>query len=311
MRIRCGTWTFLAVVLAAGTSAQSSPITVDSVGVLDPNPNALALVDAASNTAANGVTLANFQPLMTAAFAANIGGVMDFQEQFQGGGYPNNPAASTQNGVTLGNGASNLISVKYGASQVPTMGFFRNSATDGIDAAINQGANVISGGGSARNGSGTSFWDFTTSPPTASSGPAGGNIIAAGGGYMGITGAAAVELDFNNGLAAFGITALPRGSSRHTQLTLTLSDNSTIVSSNDLVTTSAVFWGFELTPAQLASGLSISKVSFAHPDGVNRYDDLAFVVAVPEPGSIALMALGGVGFIAIVFRRRGNNRLSV
>jgi hypothetical protein len=243
---------------------------------------------------------------MTAAFAANTGGVLDFQESFQGGTFPNNPAASLQNGVTVGNGAANAITVKYGLSQITGMSFFRNtsaSVNDGIDAAINQGTNVISGGGSARNGSGTSFWDFTTSPPTASAGPAGGNIIAAGGGYMGITNNAATELDFNNGLAAFGITGLPRGATRHTQITLTLSDNSTIAGSNDVVGTSAVFWGFELTPAQLASGLSITKVSFAHPDGVNRYDDLAFVLAVPEPASLTLIAMGGLGLTAFGWRR--------
>jgi hypothetical protein len=313
MRIPNKAWAAVVFCLAVAefSIANGAPLTVDSLGVLDPNPNTLTMTDALSNTSlgANGVTLANFQTLITSSFAANKGGVLDFQEAFQGGTWPNNPAASPNNGVTVGNSSANAITATYGVSQIPTMSFFRNSATDGIDAAINQGLNVISGGGSTRSGSGTSFWDFTTSPPTSSPGPAGGNIIAAGGGYMGITGAAAVELDFNNGLSAFGITGLPRGATRHTQITLTLSDNSTIVGSNDIVGTSAVFWGFQLTPAQLASGLSITKASFAHPDGVNRYDDLAFVVAVPEPASLALVGVGSLGMVVLGLRSRRSVRI--
>ena len=239
----------VAVASTAGM-AMGAPITVDSVGVLDPNPNNLTIADSAGNTSLglNGVTLANFKTLITAAFASNTGGVLDFQESFQGGTWPNNPVASPNTGVAVGNGSANAVTATYGTSQTSTMSFFRNSTTDGFDANINQGTNVISGGGSTRTGSGTALEDFTTSPPTASPGPAGGSIIAAGGGYLGFT-AANPELDFNNGLAAFGITALPRGASRHTQITLTLSDNSTtIVGTNDLVTTSAVFYGFASRP---------------------------------------------------------------
>ena len=157
---------------------------------------------------------------------------------------------------------------------------------------------MISGGGSTRNGTGTSFWDFTNSPPTASAGPAGGNIIAAGGGYMGIAGNAATTLTFNTGLVGFGITGLPHGATRHARLTLTLSDDGTTVGSNDVVGTSAVFLGFELTPTEIANGLTISSVAFAHPDGVNRYDDLAFITAVPEApafdlcGAVVVRAVG-------------------
>ena len=300
----CG---ILLTAIVSGT-ALAAPITVDSVGTLDPNPNTLTIVDAPSNSAAHGVTLSSFQSLMTSAYANDKGGVVDFQEQFQGGSWPNNAAASLQNGVTVGNGSANAITVKFGVSQAQALSFYRSGGVsgDGIDAAINQGTSVISGGGSARNGSGTSFWDFTNSPPTASAGPAGGNIIAAGGGYMGIAGNAATTLTFNTGLVGFGITGLPRGQTRHTQLTLTLSDNSTIVGSNDVVGTSAVFWGFELTPTEIANGLTISSVAFAHPDGVNRYDDLAFITAVPEAPAFALCGVVIVGAIGL---RQGANAL--
>jgi hypothetical protein len=311
MKILRSVWVLAPVVAALLNlpgSIFASPITVDSVGVLDPNPNSLTLADAVSNSATNGVTLSSFQTLITNAYANNTGGVLDFQEQYQGGTWPNNPQNSPNNGVTVGNGSANTITATYGVSQTPTMSFFRNNsggAGDGIDAAVNQGTNVISGGYTTRNGGGSGSIGFSgTTPVPVSS----GGTTGIGGGYMGIAGNAATELDFNNGLAAFGITALPRGASRHTQITLTLSDNSTIVGSNDLVTTSAVFWGFQLTPAQLSSGLTITKVAFAHPDGVNRYDDLAFVVAVPEPASLLLMGLSGVSLLAL--RRLSGSRNS-
>lgn len=291
-------------VLSASTLA--SPITVDSVGVLDPNPNSLTLADAVSNSAANGITLANFQTLMTASFASNSGGVLDFQEQYQGGTWPNNPQNSANNGVTVGNGSANTITATYGVSQSSSLGFFRNVSvtTDGIDAAVNQGTNVVSGGYTTRNGGGSGNVDFSGATPT----PVGsGGTSGIGGGYLGIVGTGSpMELDFNSGLSAFGITAIPRGSSRHTQITATLSDNSTFSTTNEFVTTSAVFFGLQLTPAQLSSGLSITKVTLVMPDGVNRYDDLAFVV-VPEPASLLLMGVGGVALIAL---RRGMRKQS-
>jgi len=151
-KIGCGSGAFAFLVLGLMHAGMGATITVDTVGVLDPNPNALPIVDATSNAAANGVTLTNFQTLMTSAFASNTGGVMDFQEQFQGGTWPNNPAGSPNNGLTVGNSSANTITATYGVSQSQSMSFFRNNAAaDGIDAAVNQGLNVISGGGSTRN----------------------------------------------------------------------------------------------------------------------------------------------------------------
>src|SRR3954453_16517660 len=85
-------------LLFAGSRSFAAPITVGSVGLLDPNPNALTIVDAASNTSlgANGLPLAAFQTLMqgpAGAFQRNTGGVVDFQEAFQGGTWPSQTSA--------------------------------------------------------------------------------------------------------------------------------------------------------------------------------------------------------------------------
>jgi hypothetical protein len=277
----------------------AGPISVSSVGVLDPNPNSQTLVDAASNTA-GGVTLANFKTMIIAAYANNTGGVLDFQELYQGGSWPNNNNGAA-NGTTVGNGAANPVVGSYGTSLSNTMSFYRLEgdtllAADGIDANTNQGTNVISGGWNTSGGSGTGLVNFSGGTAVID-----GTGSTAGGGYMGITGdGSPCTLVFSsNPLSAFGITGLPRGSSRATNIVFTLSDSTTFTTSNDLITTSAVFYGY-----QAPSGLSITKVQINNPNGVNRFDDLAFVVAVPEPASLILMGLSGVSLL-VLRRRRG------
>jgi hypothetical protein len=296
-----------AVAVCAAGSALGSAVTVDSVEALNPNPYAIPTVDAASNTAGpNGITLAAFQTLMqgpSGAYRANRGGVLNFEQQFQGGSWPN--AIASSNGIDVGNGAANLVTARYGLGLASNLQFYRTSTgTDAIDSNTN---NILagvtstvsgSGGGTLNpgqnNAGGVAKYNFTTQAydPTAPD---------VGGAYMGVVGGAALELNFLTGLQAFGITGLPRGATRHTQLTFTLSDSTTFTSSNEVVGTSAVFFGGQVTPAQAALGLTITKVAFAHPDGVNRYDDLAFVVPVPEPSCMGLM---GTACLVIMLRRR-------
>lgn len=139
--------------------------------------------------------------------------------------------------------------------------------------------------------------DFVTTPgtpiPDGTIVPVAGN----GGGYIGITDSGSpATLVFNTPLSFLGLTALPRGASRDTLMTVTLSDGSTVQVGGggaQLVTTSAVFFGYAAPLGQ-----SITRVALTNPHGagVNRYDDLAFVLTVPEPTSLAAL-VGGFGLL--------------
>lgn len=146
--------------------------------------------------------------------------------------------------------------------------------TDGIDANTNQGTNVISGGWNTQNGSGVGLVNFAGGTAVID-----GTGVNAGGGYMGIVGdGTPCTLVFSsNPLSAFGITGLPRGATRDTSIVFTLSDNTTFTTSDEVVGTSAVFFGY-----QAPTGKSITQVQIINPNGVNRFDDLAFVVAAPS-----------------------------
>jgi hypothetical protein len=121
--------------------------------------------------------------------------------------------------------------------------------------------------------------------------------VNSGGSYVGITGLASpATLVFNTPLSYFGITAVPRGATRDTNIALTLSDNSIVILGTDIVGASAVFFSYQLSAGQVAAGLSIKQAAFTNPNagGPNRYDDLAFIVA-PTPVTEATWNLPGSG----------------
>src|SRR4051794_34480330 len=103
MKRRIALATAVLAGVAAAERAGAIPVTVDSVGALDPNPSNLTITDAASNSSnPNGITLANARTLLSGAFSSHTGGVIDFQQQFQGGTWPNAP--SSNNGVDVADG---------------------------------------------------------------------------------------------------------------------------------------------------------------------------------------------------------------
>jgi hypothetical protein len=243
-------------VVATAPAALGVPISVSSVGNYAPNPNGLTLNNAASNSAAGGITLANFQTLMTTAFASNTGGVVDFENAT---GWINSNFGPT---TAFGDGAANPVTVSYGVAQSETVDFWRTDV-DGfgpiaIDSNNNNGANVVSGTN-----------------------------------YMGVRSSGnPVNLTFSKPLSALGFTLVPRGALRNVSMTAILEDTSTIVGSTEQIaadnTPGPFFWGFAAPAGNRIVGLRI-----ASPDGFSRFDDLGFV-AVPEPASVALMGLAGL-----------------
>ena len=234
------------------------------MGTYAPNPTPLTISDAASNLTANGVTLANFRTLISGAFTANTGGVIDNEDQSAGGTIV---GKWRNNGTTYGDGIANAIAVSYGTAQGNTLHLYRSDldATGlpvGLNANSNNGTNIVSG----------------TS-------------------YLGIpANASPINLVFSKGLSALGLTEVPRGALRVDTLTAILDNASTLAGSTETITANntpgAIFWGF-----QAPAGRSIVGLNIVSTDGTaiqfSRYDDLGFVVAVPEPPSLALVGFGG------------------
>jgi hypothetical protein len=308
MKITSNGWAVLVIILAIGGTLQGAPVTVDSVGTLVPNPSTLTI------TEVGNTSLTAARALIAAAHPIGTGGTIDFQQKFQGGTFPN--ATSSTNGVDVADGAANPLQVTASndgagnATGAIIFSFYRVESaggTNNIDSNTNQGINTVSGGYKSRDpiAAGTAVTgtvDFTTIPPTPD--PASGGTTGVGGAYMGITGSGSpATFVFNNGLSFFGITALPRGATRDTLITLTETPIgggpaiSVPIGGATVVSASAVFFGQTADP-----GYTITGATFTNPNGqgVNRYDDLAFVVAVPEPASLALLAMGGMSLVVLV-----------
>jgi hypothetical protein len=245
-----------AVVVSAPT-ADALPISVSSVGNYAPNPNALTLNDAASNSAAGGITLANFQTLMTGAFASNTGGVINFENAT---GWINSNGGAT---TAFGDGAANPVTVSYGVAQSESLGLWRtdvdaNLVPLAVDSNSNNGVNVVSGTN-----------------------------------YMGArTSGSPLNFAFSKPLSAIGFSLVPRGQLRNVSMAAILENSSTIVGSTEQITAANTpgpyFWGFAAPVGNRIVGLRVDS-----PNGFSRFDDLGFV-AVPEPGSIALISLAGL-----------------
>ena len=130
-----------------------------------------------------------------------------------------------------------------------------------------------------------------------------GTTDVSGGQYLGFGGSGSpVTLTFSQGLVDWGVTELNRGASRDVTLGFTLADNTVInyalqnqdPSGNN--SGALNFYGFQASVSN-----PLMKVTMV-ANGFVRYDDMAFVVAVPEPGTMALAAVGGAA--VLLFRRR-------
>jgi PEP-CTERM motif len=143
----------------------------------------------------------------------------------------------------------------------------------------------------------------TFGPTTGSGSP-----TTSGVNYLGFSGVGSpVTLNFSTGLVDWGMTQLDRFASRSATFTFTLADNSTITYAAQTQDPSANntgadnWYGFQASASNPLVSVGITANGFV------RFDDMAFVVAAPEPGSMVLLGMGCItGLVA--YRRRSSSR---
>ena len=128
------------------------------------------------------------------------------------------------------------------------------------------------------------------------------NEATSGTRYAGQSGSSADRtLTFSTPLSVFGLVGLSRGVDRDATITLTLQDTSTVVVGPDTIGAASDHTLFNY---KAVGGNNIVSVVMNTPTGFTRFDDFAFVTAIPEPASAAtLVGLTAIGFVALRRRR--------
>ncbi len=252
------------VVGSIASHAVAAPI-VKTVGVYDEQTTQTNAVDFSRTTdGVNTVSVGTFSTLVAAAFANNMGGVMDFE------------SANVTNSANLD--YNDTFTATFGADHSKSI------TVKNVNALANN-LQFGSAGGARTAVSGT-------------------NVIKTGGGD------ANYDLDFlsSDHLVAVGFTLLGRegtGTVNTTYATpkILLSNNTEVILPTgqyrgaDGVGNGTLdsFWGYQLTAAEIASGIRIVglRTNMSHLNSNTSMDDLGFIT-VPEPASLALLSLGAM-----------------
>lgn len=134
-----------------------------------------------------------------------------------------------------------------------------------------------------------------------------------GSNYLRSNNATGIQLySFDTGLSAVGVTVLARNAARNITAVVTYDDNTTgtlgpftvNAASNPLSASASpdTFFGFSAPTGKLITSLQLSA-------GTNNFfviDDLAFITPtpIPEPSTVALLGLAGMGLVGACVRRK-------
>ena len=134
-----------------------------------------------------------------------------------------------------------------------------------------------------------------------------------GNNYLRSTLATGVQLyAFDTGLSAVGVTVLARNVSRNITALITYDDNTTgtlgpftvdaVTSGGTVNSAPDTFFGFSAPTGKLITSLRLSAGS----ENYFVIDDLAFITpaAIPEPSTIALLGMAGIGLAGIWTNRK-------
>jgi hypothetical protein len=207
-----------------------------------------------------------------------------------------NDAASNSltDGITLSSFEA-LITSAFAANTGGDMDFEAANGWTGSTIAMNTAVNINYGVSEANS---VSISRTDVSSGTGWNTASNNAWVSSGSNYLGFSGVGNATFTFGSGLADIGLTMLPRGSTRTTELIANLSNGGSVTTSTETTTsTNAVFFGIAAP-----TGTSITSLTFVETGGFVRYDDLGFVAAsTPEPASVLLLGLGG---LALLRRRK-------
>lgn len=259
-----------AVALSVGFlhSTAHAAVTVPTVATYDPIANTNQVDRNANGNALVDLgdnSVAGFTTDVAAAFATDDGGVINFD-------------STTANNIT------GPINATYGVSQSKTLAI-GVSTTGGPTFNFQTSANIsqISGNNFFLASTSTNPNSITFTFGTITGGDTGEFVTRAG----------------------FTVLGRISGNSTNVSATATFSDSTTATlgpvafTSDSTAATQDTFYGFSAPTGESISSITITNSGSA--DTRRGIDDFGFITAIPEPASLALLGLGGLGLLA---RRR-------
>ena len=268
--MQISTSAFVGVFSLAGM-ALAAPVNFVATATYDDASNANAI----DSTAPGSVTPAAFQTLLTPAFTAGLGGVVQFE-----------PATGPAGAQRLADGTIDGFTTTYGVGKTLNVGASAPIRRTNF-ASASQLSGVHNLDTSDATGVGSGFPATGSETFVLSLGPITGGLP-----FEAVTSVALTANSRNSNPGDVSMTATYVNPVTNATTAQTLTD-----AIAGTVATDDTFYGFTAPAGTYISSLSVTRSALI------PFDDLGFVTAVvvPEPASLGLLGLGG---LALLRRRR-------